>query len=103
MTEFYEALDTAEMFTDDEIAALRSLAGDLAMDQTERFGSPQAYPFFRRFFLHQLLDKMITQRYPVLSILREHPGHRRPLKAWERMSPGQVRRWAEMHGLSVSG
>jgi hypothetical protein len=94
MTE-YEALATAEMFTDDEMSALRSLVEDLAMDQTERFGIPVAYPHFRRGFLHQLLDRMIIERYPVLSIRREHPGHRRPLRAGERMTPGQVRRWAE--------
>jgi hypothetical protein len=101
MTE-YEALDTAEMFTDDEISALRSLVDDLAMDQTERFGIPAAYPLFRLHFLHHLLDRMITERYPVLSIKKEHPGHRRPLRAGERMTPGQVRRLAEMHGLSIS-
>jgi hypothetical protein len=65
------------------------------MDQTERFGSPAAYPLFRRHFLHQGLDGMITGRLNIMSIRKEHPGHRRPLRAGERMTPGQVRRWVE--------
>lgn len=96
----YEALDTAEMFTDDEIAALRSLANDLAMDQTERFGIPTLYTHFQRYFLHQLLDKMVTERYPV-AYFREQYGKRRPLRPWQRMTPGHFRYWCEMYGLPV--
>ncbi len=91
----YEALETAEMFTDDEIAALRSLANDMAMDQTERFGIPALYPMFRRHFLHQGLSGMITGRLNILSIQKEHPNTRRPLHARERMTRGQARRWLE--------
>lgn len=97
----HEALATAEMFTDDEIAALRSLANDLAMDQTERFGSPALYPTFRGHFLRQSLDRMITERYPVVAF-RKRYGKRHPLRAEERMSPGHIRLWIDRASRGVT-
>jgi hypothetical protein len=94
MTEFYEALETTEIFTDEEVIALSSYIDDLAMNKTEYFGIPELYPLFQQHFLRQALDKLITGQFKISFFQKERPK-RQPLSAEQRMSPRQLKNFQD--------